>query len=118
MVIETVGVLTREIVSAAFAGLGKSGTLVLTGTADDPTDVNVQVAGNQISFNDITVRGSLLGGCSSHYDIPRLARLYSEGHLRIDELITKRYSVEEVAQGYDDVRNGRIMRGIVEHSHA
>ncbi|MBC9226467.1 NDMA-dependent alcohol dehydrogenase [Aeromicrobium sp. 636] len=117
VVIETVGVLTTEIVSASFAALGKSGRYVLTGTADDATDINVQVPGNAVSFNDITIRGSLLGGCSSHYDIPRLARLYDEGHLKIDELITKQYSVDEVAQGYDDVREGRILRGVVKHDH-
>jgi NDMA-dependent alcohol dehydrogenase len=117
VVIETVGVLTAGIAASALNAVGKGGKLVLTGTADDPTDINFQVPGNQISNNNIEVRGALLGGCSSGYDIPRLARMYSEGHLKIDELITKRYAVEYVAQGYDDVRNGRILRGLVKHGY-
>ena len=117
VVIVTVGVMRKEVSAAALDAVGKGGTLVLTATADDATDVNIQLQGNRVTFYNVTVRGALLGGCSSHYDIPRLARLYDEGRLKLDELITKRYTVDQIAQGYADVRDGKVIRGLLEHTH-
>jgi S-(hydroxymethyl)glutathione dehydrogenase/alcohol dehydrogenase len=117
VVIITVGVMSADVASAALEATGKGARLVLTATADIASDVNIQFAGNRVTNYNVTVRGGLLGGCNSHYDVPRLARLYTEGHLKVSELITRRYAVEQVAQGYDDVRNGKVIRGLVEHHH-
>jgi NDMA-dependent alcohol dehydrogenase len=115
VVIVTVGVMTAEVSSAALEAVGKGGRLVLTATADDVSDLNLHVRAQRITNFNVTVRGALLGGCNSHYDIPRLARLYNEGHLRLDELITRRYTLDEVGQGYADVLAGEVVRGIVVH---
>jgi NDMA-dependent alcohol dehydrogenase len=117
VVIVTVGVMSKEISVQALEATGKGGTLVLTATADDPSDVNVQIAGNRLSLYDVTLRGAILGGCSSHYDIPRFARLYTEGSLKLDELITTRYTIDQVADAYADVREGKVIRGLLEHTH-
>ena len=92
--------MQKEVSAAALEATGKGGRLVLTATADDASDINVQIPGNRLSLYDITLRGALFGGCSSHYDIPRLARLYDEGHLKLNELVTRRYAIDEVAQAY------------------
>jgi S-(hydroxymethyl)glutathione dehydrogenase/alcohol dehydrogenase len=39
--------------------------------------------------------------------------LYRRGQLKLDELITGRYSLDEINQGYLDMREGRNLRGIV-----
>ena len=99
------------------APMAASARLVLTATADDASDINIQLPRNRVTNYNILVRGGLLGGCNSHYDIPRLARRYAEGQLKLAKLITRRYTVGRVAQGYDDVRNGKVIRGLVEHHH-
>jgi alcohol dehydrogenase (nicotinoprotein) len=48
-------------------------------------------------------------------DIPRLLRLYRAGQLRLDELITQRYSLEEINQGYQDLDDGKLIRGVIVH---
>jgi S-(hydroxymethyl)glutathione dehydrogenase/alcohol dehydrogenase len=40
--------------------------------------------------------------------------LYAEGRLKLDELITRRYKLDEVNVGYEDMREGRNLRGILE----
>jgi Zn-dependent alcohol dehydrogenase len=117
VVIVTVGVLTADVTAAALEATGKGGRLVLTGTADNASDINVALPGSRITAYNVTVRGALLGGCNSHYDIPRLARLYSEGRLKLDELITRRYTLEQIAEAYADVRDGKVVRAIMKHSH-
>jgi S-(hydroxymethyl)glutathione dehydrogenase/alcohol dehydrogenase len=117
VVIVTVGVMEKEIGAEALEATSKGGRLVLTATADYPSDVNVQVPGNRLTLYDVTLRGALFGACNSYYDIPRLARLYDEGHLKLDELITRRYTIDQVAEAYADVRNGTVIRGVLEHVH-
>lgn len=115
--IVTVGVMTPEVSAGALEATGKGGRLVLTATADVAYDVNVQIPGNRLSLYDISLLGNLYGKCNPHYDIPRLARLYDQGHLKLDELITQRYGVDQVAQAYADVRDGKVVRAVLEHAH-
>ena len=87
VVIVTVGVMRKEVSAAALDATGKGGRLVLTATADDATEVNVQIPGNRLSLYDITLRGALYGGCNSHYDIPRFARHW---HIRTSVTVNRR----------------------------
>ena len=47
-------------------------------------------------------------------DIPALLSMYREGELKLDELITNRYALSEVNQGYQDMRDGVNIRGVIE----
>jgi NDMA-dependent alcohol dehydrogenase len=113
-VVEAVGVLTADITSQCFEATRKGGTLVLVGMADSFDDLNVQLSGQVLSLYAKRVLGTLYGGCNAHFDIPRLLRLYQSGHLKLDEMITRRYTLENVAEGYQDMADGVIVRGIVE----
>ena len=41
--------------------------------------------------------------------------LYNKGQLKLDELITREYSLENVNQGYEDMRNGLNIRGLIRY---
>jgi Zn-dependent alcohol dehydrogenase len=45
------------------------------------------------------IQGHVFGMCNPLYDIPRLLRLYQGGQLKLDELITRRYRLDEINQG-------------------
>jgi NDMA-dependent alcohol dehydrogenase len=113
-VVEAVGVLTADITAQCFEATRKGGTLVLAGMADDFSDLNVQLSGQHLSLYAKRVLGTLYGGCNAHFDIPRLLGLYGEGRLKLDEMITRRYKLDDVAQGYRDMAEGTIVRGLVE----
>jgi NDMA-dependent alcohol dehydrogenase len=113
-VIETVGVLTAEITTQCFEATRKGGTLVLAGMSDDFGELNVQLPGMVISLYAKRVLGTLYGACNAHFDIPRLLSMYQNGQLKLDEMITKRYRLEDIAQGYADMAEGTILRGVVE----
>ena len=46
-----------------------------------------------------------------------LLGLYRTGDLKLDELITRRYRLEEINQGYQDMLEGRNIRGVIVHEH-
>ena len=60
------------------------------------------------------IQGSLFGGANPLYDMPRLLGLYKNGDLKLDELITNRYTLDNINQGYEDMLAGRNIRGILD----
>ena len=64
-----------------------------------------------------TVQGAIFGGCNPLFDVPRLLGLYRSGDLKLDELITRRYRLEDVNQGYQDMLDGKNIRGVIIHEH-
>ncbi|CAM2831253.1 NDMA-dependent alcohol dehydrogenase [Prescottella defluvii] len=109
-----VGTVDEEVVSAATAVIGKGGTVVITGLAD-PAKLTVHVSGTDLTLNEKTIKGTLFGSANPQYDIVRLLRMYDQGVLKLDELVTTRYSLEDVNQGYEDLRNGKNIRGVILH---
>ncbi|HEU4360437.1 MAG TPA: NDMA-dependent alcohol dehydrogenase [Mycobacterium sp.] len=111
----TVGVVDEDVVSAAFHAIGKGGTVVLVGlTSLDK--LTVHVSGAEMTLFEKTIKGTLFGSANPQYDIVRLLRLYDAGQLKLDELITRRYSLDQVNEGYQDLRDGKNIRGVIVHS--
>ncbi|MGP4018937.1 NDMA-dependent alcohol dehydrogenase [Saccharopolyspora sp. 5N708] len=112
----TPGVVTEEIVNSAVQVVGKGGKVVITAVSklgDNAVHVH---AGNMISYQR-QVRGALFGDCNPLYDIPRLLGLYRSGDLKLDELITRKYRLDEVNDAYRDLADGKNIRGVVVHEH-
>jgi S-(hydroxymethyl)glutathione dehydrogenase/alcohol dehydrogenase len=57
--------------------------------------------------------GSLFGSGNPRADIPKLLGLYREGQLDLDNLVTKTYKLEEINEGYQDMRDGKNIRGVL-----
>jgi S-(hydroxymethyl)glutathione dehydrogenase/alcohol dehydrogenase len=113
-VVVTAGIVTQEIITDAFNSAGKGSTVVLTGL--NKLDVNnVTLPGSIMTLFKKTVKGSLFGDCNPTVDIPKILGLYQSGDLKLDELITKTYTLEQVNQGYDDLLAGKNIRGVMIH---
>ena len=112
----TVGVVTEEVIAAAFAAIRKRGTVVVTGLAG-PGKKTIQVPGFELTLFEKRIQGALFGGGNPFEEIPRMLELYRSGRLKLDELITTRYRLEDVNQGYRDLLDGRNVRGLIVHGH-
>jgi S-(hydroxymethyl)glutathione dehydrogenase/alcohol dehydrogenase len=115
--IVTVGRTDSEVIDHAFSAIGKAGTLVLTSMGGNFHDRTIQLPAQVATLWKKTIKGSLFGDCNPTTDIPRLLDLYRTGELKLDELITNRYSLEQVDEGYADLLAGANVRGIIEHHH-
>ncbi len=113
--IVTVGDLDEAVIAAAFNTIGKSGVAVIVGLGRLES-LDVHVSGSVAALFSKTIKGSLFGGANPQYDIVRLLRLYDAGQLKLDELITRRYTLEQVNEGYQDLRDGKNIRGVITYS--
>jgi len=114
--IVTVDVVTEEVVQQAAMTIRKGGTVVLTGLAH-PEALTVHLSGTDVTLFRKHILGSLFGDCNPTYDILRMLDLYRAGKLKLDELVSKKYSLEEINQGYADLEAGENIRGVVIHEH-
>ncbi len=112
----TVGLMEADVVAAAFGATGKGSTIVLTGLnrLDAPS---IQLPGTILTLYKKTIKGTLFGDCNPTTDIPKILDLYRSGDIKLDEIITKTYTLDQVNEGYDDLLNGKNVRGVVIHEH-
>jgi S-(hydroxymethyl)glutathione dehydrogenase/alcohol dehydrogenase len=113
----TVGTVDEDVVSAAFNAVGKGGVVVIAGLAN-PAKLTVHVSGGVMTLFEKTIKGTLFGSANPQYDILRMLQLYQSGQLKLDELVTRRYTLEQVNEGYQDLRDGKNIRGVLLHDAA
>jgi alcohol dehydrogenase (nicotinoprotein) len=113
----TVDVVDDAVVTSAFGAIRKGGTVVVTGLAD-PSKVTVQLSGAEMTLFQKTVKGTLFGAANPMYDIPKLLGMYQAGQLKLDELVTKTYTLDQLNEGYDDLLAGKNIRGVLLHAAA
>ncbi len=114
-VIITVGTVGEQVVTDAFNAIGKGGTVVIAGLAN-PEKLTVHVSGCVMTLYEKTIKGILFGSANPQYNIVRLLRPYDAGQLTLDELVTTRYTIEQVNEGYQDLRDGRNIRDVITHA--
>jgi len=103
-----------DYIGPALDMVAKRGKVVVTAVGH-LTDM--QMSGNLflLTMMEKQIRGSLYGSSNAQHDIPRMLQLYNQGLLKLDELITREYALEDVNQGYEDMRNGRNIRGLIRY---
>ncbi len=111
----TVGLVDKQVATAGFSMIRKGGTLVITAVSNP--NLMLEFPGFEITLYQKKIAGSLFGSGNPHVDIRKIIDLYMRGHIKLDELITRRYSLADVNQGYDDMLAGLNIRGLLEIAH-
>jgi NDMA-dependent alcohol dehydrogenase len=111
-VIIAVGDMKGEYIEEALTLTAKTGTCVVTGMG---SMVAADVKLNLFLFTMLqkTLKGNIFGGGSSHIETPRLVGLYKSGLLKVDEMITTTYKLENINDGYADMVDGKNIRGVI-----
>ncbi|MCP4227049.1 MAG: zinc-binding dehydrogenase, partial [Actinomycetia bacterium] len=108
----TPGVTTGDMIEPAVGIVSKDGTVVVTGLAPiAQTDVKLDLF--SLSMYNKEIKGSIFGSGSPRSEIPRLLGEYRRGALMLDELITERYTLDDINKGYQDMRDGKNIRGVI-----
>ena len=107
-----VGVVTPEIVSASFSAIRKAGTVVVVAAGSDKVS-DVPLGLLELTMYQKRIQGAIYGMMSPSKDVPRLLALWQAGQLRLEEMLTRSYALDEINQGYADMKAGRNIRGIL-----
>jgi len=100
-----------ELAAAAYRAIRRGGLAVVVGVAKPSDSTSVRTM--SLPFEEKTLTGSYFGSCVPRVDFPRMLGLYMGGQLKLDELITRRYSIAEAPQAFADLESGRNARGVI-----
>jgi S-(hydroxymethyl)glutathione dehydrogenase/alcohol dehydrogenase len=62
-----------------------------------------------------SIVGNVFGLTNPLWDVPRIFDMYKRGDLKLDEMITRRYRLDEINEGYADMHAGKNIRGVIVH---
>jgi NDMA-dependent alcohol dehydrogenase len=108
-VFEAVGVPTIQ--EKALECVRPGGTLTLAGLAPMGSATNFPSA--LLTRQEKTIRGSYYGTVHAPRDFPLLLDLYQGGKLNLEDMITRRYTLEQVNEAYRAMAAGELARGVI-----
>ena len=108
-VIVTAG--SAAAVDQGLACLRRGGTLVVVGMP--PSGELARFDPGALAHDGKRIVGSKLGSARPAEDVPRIAELYREGRLRLDELVTATYPLEGINEAVAAMRRGEAIRNVI-----
>jgi S-(hydroxymethyl)glutathione dehydrogenase/alcohol dehydrogenase len=112
-VVITAGVVHTDLIPVAMMLTRKGGTCVATGTTP-LAEMTVPLIMTDLVHSNKRLQGALYGGMNPRTSVPMLLSMYQSGGLKLDELVTRRYGLEDINEAIADLRAGTNIRGIVE----
>jgi S-(hydroxymethyl)glutathione dehydrogenase/alcohol dehydrogenase len=107
----SVGVLRGEMIAQAFSAIGKGGTVVVTALGEN--SVGIPIPSAELTLYQKRLQGSMYGGTAPLWDTRKMVGMYQAGQLKLDEVISHRYTLDEITQGYEDMNAGLNVRGVI-----
>jgi alcohol dehydrogenase/S-(hydroxymethyl)glutathione dehydrogenase/alcohol dehydrogenase len=101
-----------ETLVPAFRATAKAGNVVVTALTPDAV-TEIKIPPLELFVSQKAIMGAVYGFISPRLQIPDLLSLYRAGDLKLSELITRRYRLEEVNRGYADLDAGKNLRGVI-----
>ncbi len=89
----------------------RRGTVVLVGLPGRETTVPLAVF--KLVTEESRIMGSAMGSTRLSVDVPRLVNLYLQGRLKLDELITARYPLDQINEAINAMEKGEALRNVI-----
>lgn len=106
----TVG--SASAVKQSLSLIGKRGTAVIVGIPAASATIELPIA-PMVLGGPKTITSSFMGSTNLSVDIPNLVNLYQHGSLKLDELITNYYPLEQINEAIEEVEKGKAFRNVI-----
>jgi S-(hydroxymethyl)glutathione dehydrogenase/alcohol dehydrogenase len=111
-VICTMGVGEGRLMETIMQLAAKRGRVVVT-NIHPMSETDITVSLTWVTLLEKQIVGTIFGSANMRYDIPHLLRLYEQGQLDLDSMVTQTYKLEDINQGYADMLAGKNIRGVL-----
>ena len=102
---------SAETVETAYGMSRKGGTVVVVGIA--PLGEKAGIDPVRLVRGERVLKGCYYGSARCHVDMPKIVDLYLSGLINLDELVTRRYSLDQINEAYADLNSGGVGRGVI-----
>ena len=111
-IICAMGVGHGSMMASIMALCAKRGTVVVT-NIHPMFEMDAQLNFTDLTLMEKRIVGTIFGSANIRYDIPKLCELYRDGQLDLDGMVTRIYDLEDINQGYQDMRDAKNVRGVL-----
>ena len=94
------------------AAIHKGGRVVWVGVAP-VSQKSVDLDAMNITLYQKTAGGTCYGGASPFEMVPQIMTLYKAGIVKLDELITKYYRLDQINDAFSDMLAGKNISGCI-----
>lgn len=108
----TVGRINGEDIDPAMTLTKKGGRVVVVGMGG-MADMDVTLNLFLFTMLQKELRGAIFGGANPKAEIPNILSMYKAGKINLDDLVTKHYKLEQINEAYQDMFDGKILRGVI-----
>lgn len=109
--VEAVGLSSLQ--ELALEVIRPGGMAVLAGLSPMGTATNLP--GAVLTRTEKTVKGSYYGSVNPQRDFPHLIDLYAQDRLKLDQLITQTYTLDQINEAFARMLTGEVARGIIRY---
>jgi NDMA-dependent alcohol dehydrogenase len=106
------GVGEGSLMRAALSMTAKRGRVVVT-NIHRAAETTIDISLHELTLTEKQIVGTLYGSANARADIPKMLELSSLGLVDLDVMITNTYGLQDVNQGYADLRAGVNLRGVL-----
>lgn len=92
--------------------IGKGGMTVIVGVTPQ-SDMSVECNPLMMHLYERTLKGSMYGGANPFRQVEQILAMYKAGYVKLGELITKEYSLDQINEAYDDMNAGKNICGLI-----
>ena len=62
-----------------------------------------------------TIKGCWYGSSNVQKDVPKLIDLYKKGELKLDELVSRTITVDQVNDAFEAMKTGEVARSVIQY---
>lgn len=106
-----VSVGAKPAIDSASRYVTKNGTIVIVGMP--PSGVMGEYDPGTLAAWNQRILGSKMGSAQVARDIPFLVTLYQEGRLKLDELVTGRFALDDINEAIASTKRGEALRNVI-----
>ena len=92
----------------------RGGQAILVGVPKMDAMINIP-AFFGVVFSEKTIKGCWYGSSDVQRDVPKLIDLYQRGQLKLDELVSRTITLEQVNEAFDAMKTGEVARSVIKY---
>jgi S-(hydroxymethyl)glutathione dehydrogenase/alcohol dehydrogenase len=100
-----------KVITQAYMSLARGGKCCVVGAP--PITSEVTLPAFPFSMEEKWLIGSFYGSARFFYDMPRIIDLYMAGRLKLDQLVTKKFRLDDINQAFEALEKGTVARGVI-----
>ena len=102
----------KQTAEQAYGMIRAGGLATIMGMV--PPGVNLEIDGADLFLSAKRLQGSIMGSNNFKVDMPHLCDLYLGGRLKLDEMVSRTITLDEINDGFTAMKNGEVVRAVID----